>query len=772
MSDKKKTEVSVMPEFVSGEQPTAAKFNAMGSLIKRESFVLEKAIGDIWGESEPYSTYSSNLLSIPLFQSSVRNILTNASDLHGRGLDIASLGRAIGPMSKLNPKILTDGLNDTYGDLSNIVETIGANPGFQYSLRYKPSGSSFVFSDTAVFATPKPVEDLKNAGDYAIDQNKGIIYTVSEIVTGSTIAYSVKPSEWSGGSSYTGSSFNTIPDINQIGVDDLIISQPIGSVYEITFPEISIQGANYDESSTALNENDINHLGKYKLPASIIAVCGGDYLTGSGAVSDSIIPEGMIYLRNMTTGEIHSDGVYYYNNDHSIKVANVTLDLNDNYYLITTGTDITSSIEDLGKKQFKHKHSREFGEPLVSVKDLDEIYDDRPTSGNYVPSTIPGNHFSQYLHRDGFNGLSESQESAMLNDHNSMRGTLLMGKDRISYSGTFTSGDYLKGGSSFPIVFGYDDSTSSYAFGPKIYNEAYSNKNVLRIYGKESFLGETDIWVESKNRLLLQSDEGVVDVISTTDDVGINAGASINAHATDNVNVTADNNVVLDAQNYNIADEGLVMKHRTSGVSVGTNIGSWAHPAIKCVVYESSSTGDRFYGYKYPDSSRPQTDSEVNYLEREFEMVGVPSTRTVLGYQCLVSCDKFHPNHDTLQSWIVSNIAQNAIVDEDWIPVNASHPTMTIWSWMNNSWGLSSIVDWILNTIGLGNLVGGPPSIGSISYNSSTRKFRVGIGVDFTGALGHYGPSHFSKNQTSPFKSNNANERYVEIRTKIIVWYR
>ena len=56
MADKKKGEINLFPYFVDGEQPSANKFNSIGIQISRNLYVLEKAIGDIWGESEPYSS--------------------------------------------------------------------------------------------------------------------------------------------------------------------------------------------------------------------------------------------------------------------------------------------------------------------------------------------------------------------------------------------------------------------------------------------------------------------------------------------------------------------------------------------------------------------------------------------------------------------------------------------------------------------------------------------------------------------------------------------
>ena len=50
MADKKKAGVSVVPEFVAGEQPTADKFNAISVQLERASSELEK-VSEMFGAS-------------------------------------------------------------------------------------------------------------------------------------------------------------------------------------------------------------------------------------------------------------------------------------------------------------------------------------------------------------------------------------------------------------------------------------------------------------------------------------------------------------------------------------------------------------------------------------------------------------------------------------------------------------------------------------------------------------------------------------------------
>lgn len=450
MSDKKKSELSVVPEFVDGEQPTAAKLNSIGSLLKREGFILEKSVGDIWGESEPYSDVSQNLLSSPIMKEGSIDNLDESQDGNGRSLDIVNLGRAIGPMSKLNPKILTQGLSD--GRTAEIKEEIPAGV-YEYKMKMPVDWSqpiTFPPTDDAYEIRVSSLADLNSEGDYYVDEEKNTVY--SYLVTGSSsypyVTYKTTPSKWASGSSYAMSNFNTIPDISQIGYSDLSISQNAQGLYEFVFPEVT-HTARGNGDTALVEEDDVLFGSVYTLPASIRAVCGGNYFVENSGIANTVIPEGMIYLKNAVTGEIYSDATYYYNSDSSVLVEGVELDLDDNYYFITVGTDLTSCIEDIYNKLGNHTHDGKYGEKSVSVKDLSDNY---VTFDNdqkvYFPSTKEGNHFSQYLHRDGY--ISGDPH----NDGNAMRGNLVIGRRASS------AGSYLGSGDSYRLNFGTNTDNS------------------------------------------------------------------------------------------------------------------------------------------------------------------------------------------------------------------------------------------------------------------------------------------------------------------------
>ena len=509
MSDKKKSELSVVPEFVDGEQPTAAKLNSIGSLLKREGFILEKSVGDIWGESEPYSDVSQNLLSSPIMKEESIDNLDESQDGNGRSLDIVNLGRAIGPMSKLNPKVLTQGLSS--GRTAEIREEIPAGV-YEYKMKMPVDWSqaiAFPPADDAYEIRVSSLADLNGEGDYYVDEEKNTVY--SYLATSSSaypyVTYKTTPSEWASGSSYSMSNFNTIPDISQIGYSDLSISQNAQGLYEFVFPEVT-HTSRADGDSSLIEGNSPLFGSTYTLPASIRAVCGGNYFAENSGITNTVIPEGMIYLKNAVTGEIYSDATYYYNSDSSVLVEGVELDLDDNYYFITVGTDLTSCIEDIYNKLGNHSHDGKYGEKSISVKDICDNYlsfdNDQKV---YLPSTKEGNHFSQYLHRDGY--ISGDPH----NDGNAMRGDLVIGRRASS------AGNYIGAGRTYRIGFG--DSTG----GQSIYrdedddliirSQKYSNDvsySQLKLdedgYGYFHSTGAS--WVSGDNAVALNSNNGHV----------------------------------------------------------------------------------------------------------------------------------------------------------------------------------------------------------------------------------------------------------------------
>lgn len=407
MADKIKPGIAVRTTFVAGESPPAAKLNSLSSQLQAASRRLEAVIGDIHSESWPYSTLTATELSLAYGRSaSASGALPNAPT---RALDIVNLGRLIGPASNLNPHEL---------GTQNITETVPTGK-YEFALSYPPSGTALIFSDTTVFASQETVPaGLLAAGDYYVD-SVGRVFTVSP-TNGGTVIYTYSPITHAGGNAYQDSSFNVIPDPNQLanGLGCSIGALDGNGRRAVTLPLATHHHYNQSGSGVTLTATAPTYNQQLYLPKVLV-----DSFT-----LEEEIPAGFLYLKNFTKNIVYKDATYYYYSSTSILVGteDITDDVNDGdtFCIITVGTDITTSIDDLRRKT-RHNHDRSFGESLIPVGSLANILSVAGNSGAWVPSAIPGNHFPQYLHRDGWtDGVDQN-----INDENIMRGDLVLGVD-------------------------------------------------------------------------------------------------------------------------------------------------------------------------------------------------------------------------------------------------------------------------------------------------------------------------------------------------------
>jgi hypothetical protein len=181
-----------------------------------------------------------------------------------------------------------------------------------------------------------------------------------------------------------------------------------------------------------------------------------------------IIPAGFLLVKNWTTGEVYDEAEYTYNGSNSVLIGNVDItteaDRGDEFVIITVGTDITTSIDDLRRKS-RHSHDRTFGEPLVPAASIgDWTAGPWGSRGSFTVSAIEGNPAPQYLHRYGY----QSGENSW-NDKNIMRGHLVVGKTSSAEGEYFDSST----GFSYSLYFGdtsgvrlYAQSTNGYFLTP------------------------------------------------------------------------------------------------------------------------------------------------------------------------------------------------------------------------------------------------------------------------------------------------------------------
>lgn len=505
MADKLQQGVNVLTTFVEGETPTAAKLNSITAQLKNASQQLERAVGDIHGQSYPYSSATSARLSIAYGRA-------NASALTGaetRSLDIVNIARLIGPASALNPMVLGNDLEITEPVPASVTE---------FSLRYPPEsplGVSFSKDGTGeAFETRQLVASLAAAGEFHVDA-LGRVYTTQETdsVDPGTVTYTINRGSWFGGPNYEDGCFNVIPDPNQLssGGSGCSISSPPDAQGRrtITLPTATHAQFDVDMDSVSLDDADPNYQKQLILPQ----VLTSEYTSGE------TIPEGFLLLKNWTTGEVYDTAEYTYLSNSTLQIGNVDIttevDRGDVFCIITVGTDITTAIDDLRRKS-RHAHDRNFGEPLVPADSItDWTAGPWGSRGSFTTSAIEGNYAPQYLHRYGY----QSGENDW-NDQNVMRGHLVLGKAGAAEGEYFDSD-----GISYSVYFGDTD-------GPRFYNVSES-LYVTTANGNMDFDADGSFVAEAGASMRLQADGGDIVLRTTAGDINVQGGMEFNLYAGD-----------------------------------------------------------------------------------------------------------------------------------------------------------------------------------------------------------------------------------------------
>lgn len=529
MADKFRSGISALPEFVDGENPSATKFSSTGVQAKRALNLLEKAVGDLWGESWPYRDDSSHHMTQPYGRELGTGDRLAGASVYGRPLDIVNLARLVGPASNLNPQVLPL-------EAKSITDEVIASGVHEFSLAYPPDDPSLVtFTDpgSALQSYKGSPELLAANGDYHCTDD-GVVYCFKATGSGTKATYATSPLTRGGGTHYPGARFNVIPDPNQVEAgssEQLAISGPDGDGrYQIQLPRITHQVHDSTEVSTALSAaRDPNYNVQLSLPTYLVDVLS----------SGDTIPEGLVLLRNNTTGEIYKDATYLYSDLDTLEVQGVDLGdgyLEQDFSLLVVGTDITTTLSALSWRLFRHDHSRGHGEPGVPVSGLTGILAQAGLSGVFCPSEMPSNHFPQFLHRDGWRS---GYDDANANDQNCMRGPLVMG---LSVG---TPGSYLADtGESFRLRFGSGTKSPSLHRG---------GNNALWILGQQDLGVENDVRVTAYGSLYLKATDLVpnaseivlhptdgIDLTSPVGDIDLSA-------TTGNINLVAATDLVLRA---------------------------------------------------------------------------------------------------------------------------------------------------------------------------------------------------------------------------------
>jgi hypothetical protein len=409
MADRFYINTTNLVTFAAGERPTADKFNAVNRYFSRGLNSLAKVIGDAHDDGAPHNLNTSIYLTNKW----------NRSGENERPLDILNLARIIGPASNLNPKYL----NRTDHASRMIQETIPAGV-----LEYYPKF---------------PIDSLGTIilGSEFVSE-KGFIRFETNTTEEIQFQYIPKDAELiEGGPNYVDAEFNVIPDPNTPANNptySLTIVEEFDGSYTVTLPTVGYQQSKLsDLADSNIDSAEPNNAAQIKLPK---------WMQDLGVLyNGSTLPEGTIYIKDRTTGESFIDAQYIYLSDTEVKVTGVELCLDEDhdFCLIVSGTDITTTLDDLRNKVFMHKHDGSFGESRISIYDLKDVFKYAPPSGAYKESELTWNAFPQYLHRDGW---QEGEDS--FNGGNAMRGPLMMGLL------DFSTGISNNTGSSNKIFFG------------------------------------------------------------------------------------------------------------------------------------------------------------------------------------------------------------------------------------------------------------------------------------------------------------------------------
>jgi len=564
MADKLEQGISVDVTFVDGETPSAAKLSAITAQMRNAADALERAVGDIHDQSYPYSTATKERLSIAYGRS---DDTTSLSGADGRPLDIASIARLIGPASALNPGLLP-GLRDYTEDVP--ADTTA------FSFRYPPASIApwdISFTKTApgeAFQTRHLDASLfTGAGGYYVDGD-GRVSTAqaTDASDPGTVTYKIDPESWFGGPSYMGGRFNVMPGPNQLsagGAGCAIGALDGQNRRPVTLPTVTHSQMNESMDSVTLDATDPNFGEQLVLPAVITGYTVGD-----------VIPSGFLLLKNWTTGEVYDTATYYYNGEKSVLIGGVDITAEvlrgDDFAIVTVGTDITTSVDDLRRKM-RHAHDRTFGEPLVPAASLtDWTAGPWGARGGYVTSAIEANYAPQYLNRYGY----QSGEN-LFNDYNCMRGDLLIGQYPVSvgedgqipgkYVGT-TSGTTTT--TSYKLAFSHPD--VAYMYMDRQTNTLHMVSAITG--GAVEIEADGDITLDSEDDILLDA----------VDNVAVTAGTDFTVAVGNSINAQVTNRVVFDCLSTTAGNPAFYISADTST----------ADSILELAIDGNFSTGERF----------------------------------------------------------------------------------------------------------------------------------------------------------------------------------
>lgn len=505
MSDQFRNIANRIVNFVAGERPSADKFNKLVSYFRNNIQVLNNVVGDLEGSQDPFS--GSDL---SLKWGRKKDAENEVVDARSRYLDIATLGRLIGPSANLNARELTD---RTYyiEEEAVLADTTVYHPNY-------PILTSSTISITGLTATTL---DQPGATEFKVSTD-GLEITFGSLVASNTfLSYTTSPAKYSGGSNYQGARFNVIPDPNQSNGVEVRAN---GNGYLVNLPEITnLQSSLITADTSSLSIEETTNISdgvrsKYSLPKVLVDKYEASPDPAPDAVLSRPIPKYFLYLKCETTKESFKEASYYYVDQHTVYIENIDLgdcNLDEHVFrIVTIGTDITSSIDDLRVKFKKHVHDGSYGESRVSIENLSEIYNNQGSTAPYFKSLHSKNPISYYLHRDGY------KEGDDLNANNMMRGHLVIGSQENSASSNLRNGSVNS--TSYALLFGYSSllEEGSILGSPRLYRDL---NNTFKIESS----GSGGIEIKSAREVLIDSNKAIENDVSAINIEGYDSNIRI-----------------------------------------------------------------------------------------------------------------------------------------------------------------------------------------------------------------------------------------------------
>jgi hypothetical protein len=498
-------------DFVDGEQPSSPKFDGWAGQTNNGMAFLAGVIGDVWGDE-----FGSNKLY----------------PHRARPGNIANIARLLGPASALNPcRQARQLLNVTINPAVDIPAAVnefqlpvvpiefygGVSSDADKALHRPDSGAGagtiqalLTTLDPAVFnpAGRKLTKDaISAAGDWYID-NVGRVYTFTQTSAYGAAALQYRAQmHWE---FHDRQGLNVYPDWQETTTYCSVSETGAGSgVYNIDLPMVTIlpreRNIAYGSNQWEPGDTEPTDSLAYAPPEDYQAYF--PYSLLATLTPGDPIPEGFMQLWDDTTGQVIDNLSFTLQTASRVTCTGAALSAaaafpgsdSTRYRLVTVGTTITESLQELAWKVDNHRHNDKVlgGSPILH-KDLSLNHIEPATVGatwgtviTSAPSAIDGNDHPQYLNRYGWQlGVDDGNyDGAMLGD-------IFMAAGHADY----TANAYNNGlATSHAVMFG---TTGSYV-----------DADTAGVYGMNLHMkGENDcIWFEADNLILGTPAGGGVD---------------------------------------------------------------------------------------------------------------------------------------------------------------------------------------------------------------------------------------------------------------------